>query len=356
MIEGVEKILIHRAKTVREAMKQLEENGKRILFVVDDGDGLVGSLMDGDIRRWILAEGSLDADVSRACNTNPFTVHEGYDMAAVREVMLDKGFTCIPVVDDHHRTVELLFWEDVFDEALHRKPLRRLDLPVVIMAGGRGTRLDPFTRVLPKPLIPIGDKTVIELIIDTFLGHGVNLFYISVNYKAKIIKSYFEELEPGYDIEYIEEDMPLGTAGSLKYLREKVDGPLLVTNCDIIVRTDYAELVDFHRNKDLDITIVASMKNYNIPYGICEIENGGCLARMVEKPEYSFLVNTGMYVLNSRVLSLIPDGVMFHVTDLIDHVRGCGWKVGVYPVSDHAWLDIGEWAEYKNAIKRFETT
>lgn len=355
MTEEMQKILIHRARDIKEAMKQLEENKKRILFVVDEAGRLLGSLADGDIRRWILQEGSLSAPVETACNSNPFIVSEGYDSDLVREAMLDRNITCIPVVDSVRKIVKLLFWEDVFEDGDHDRPLRKIELPVVIMAGGKGTRLDPFTLVLPKPLIPIGDKTVLELIIDTFLDHGVDLFYLSVNYKATIIRSYFEELKPEYRIEYIEEDEPLGTAGSLRHLRGRADGPLLVTNCDIIVRADYADLVEFHQKSGHDLTIVASMKSYHIPYGICEIANGGALARMVEKPEYSFLVNTGMYVMGQAALDLIPDGGAFHVTDLIERLRNRGGMVGVYPVSDHAWLDIGEWAEYRNALKRFET-
>lgn len=355
MTEEMQKILIHRARDIKEAMKQLEDNKKRILFVVDEAGKLLGSLADGDIRRWILQEGSLSAPVETACNTNPVIVSEGYDSDLVRGAMMDRDITCIPVVDSVRKIVKLLFREDVFEDGDHGRPLRKIDLPVVIMAGGKGTRLDPFTRVLPKPLIPIGDKTVLELIIDTFLGHGVSLFYLSVNYKAAIIRSYFEELDPGYCIEYIEENEPLGTAGSLRHLRGKAEGPLLVTNCDIIVRADYADLVEFHGNGGHDLTIVASMKSYHIPYGICEIENGGALSRMVEKPEYSFLVNTGMYVMGPMVLDLIPEGGAFDITDLIQRIRDEGGKVGVYPVSDHSWLDIGQWAEYRMAVKKFES-
>jgi NDP-sugar pyrophosphorylase family protein len=354
MIKGMESIIIHRSNTIKEAMKQLEENGRRILFVVDDAKRLVGAVVDGDIRRWILTEGSVNDPVERVCNKNPFLVHEAYSINEVREVMLEKRISCIPVVNAKREIIELIFWDDIFEEGIVRKPLRKLDLPVVIMAGGKGTRMDPFTQVLPKPLIPIGDKTVIELIIDSFLEYGLRLFYISVNYKSKIIKSYFEELDPGYRIEYIEEEQPLGTAGSLKYLKNKIDGSLLVTNCDIIIKADYADLVDFHCKAGNMITIVASMKSYHIPYGICEIENGGCLTKMVEKPEYSFLVNTGMYVLHSDTLGLIPQDEVFQITDLIEKVKEQNGKVGVFPVSDNAWLDIGEWTEYKKALKKFD--
>jgi NDP-sugar pyrophosphorylase family protein len=222
------------------------------------------------------------------------------------------------------------------------------------MAGGKGTRLDPFTRVLPKPLIPLGEKTVIEHIIDSFLEFGVSKFYLSVNEKSKIIKSYFEELTPSYSMTYIEESKPLGTAGSLRYLYPELKDSLVVTNCDVIIKTDYAELVEFHERNANDITVVGSVKNFNIPYGICEIANGGTLVCIREKPEYNFLVNTGLYVLRSDALGLIPESELFHMTQLIERVRESGGKVAVFPVSDKAWIDTGQWAEYREALKQLQ--
>jgi hypothetical protein len=177
-------------------MRQLEENERRILFVVDLDDRLVGTMTDGDIRRWILAEGSLDGRVEQVCNAEPYIVTGSYDLAQVKQDMLVKKLGSIPVVDNGGQIVDFLFWENLFEADLLRKPGKTITLPVVIMAGGKGTRLDPFTRVLPKPLVPVGDKTVIEIIIDSFVACGVEKFFISVNYKSKIIKSYFEELAP----------------------------------------------------------------------------------------------------------------------------------------------------------------
>jgi dTDP-glucose pyrophosphorylase len=335
-------------------MRQLEDTAQKILFVVDDKGLLVGALTDGDIRRWILAGRDLQDSVENVCNREPYRVEEGYDLSHVRKLMLEETIGCVPVVDKNNRVVDLLFWENVLEDGSEHKPPKPLHLPVVIMAGGKGTRLDPFTRVLPKPLIPLGDKTVIERIIDSFLKFSVSTFYLSVNNKSRIIKSYFEELDPPYTVEYIEEDTPLGTAGSLKYLRDSLQGSLIVTNCDIILDTDYSELVDFHHGNDNDITIVGSLKNYHIPYGICEIADGGTLLKLTEKPEYNFLVNTGMYVLRADVLGLIIDDEVFHMTDLIERVMETGGKVAVFPVSDKAWLDTGEWAEYRKALKQFQ--
>lgn len=338
--------------TVLDAMRQLEETAHKILFVVDGERHLIGSLTDGDIRRWILEGGDLQSVIEQVCNKAPVEVQEPYELAHIKALMVERNIGCVPVVNIGCQIVDLLFWDDVFKDDGRIEPVKTLDIPVVIMAGGKGTRLDPFTQVLPKPLIPLGDKTVVEHIIDSFLKFGVSRFYLSINEKAKIIKSYFEELDPPYAISYIEEDQPLGTAGSLRYLQDAVSGSFVVTNCDIIIDADYGELVDFHHSADDEITIVGSLKNYHIPYGICEIVNGGSLSRITEKPEYNFLVNTGMYVLKAGTLGLIPEGEVFHMTDLIERVRERGGRVAVFPVSDKAWIDTGEWAEYRKALKQ----
>ena len=354
MNQQIAPFLVDTATTVIQAMRQLEETAQKIIFVVKDGEQLVGSLTDGDVRRWILAGGDLQDVVEKVCNKRPYSIKEDYNLSSVRNLMFEENIGCLPVLDRKNQIVDLLFWEHVFKESHELKPLEPISLPVVIMAGGKGTRLDPFTQILPKPLIPLGDKTVIERIIDSFLKFGVSHFYLTVNHKAKIIKSYFEELSPSYSIKYIDEDEPLGTAGSLGLLSELLEGSLIVTNCDMIVNIDYSELVACHRNNHDDITIVGSMKNYHIPYGICEIHNGGELLKITEKPEYNFLVNTGMYVLRAEVLRFIPENETFHMTQLIERVKEAGGKVAVFPVSDKAWLDTGEWAEYRKALRQLE--
>ena len=351
----IDALMIRCGSRVRDALKQLEETERKTLFVVDNAKRLVGTLTDGDIRRWILGEGGLDGMVENICNTNPCVAHGDYDVEQIKKEMLEKKIGSIPVLNANREVVDVLFWENIFGEGFLLKQPRPIELPVVIMAGGKGTRLDPFTKILPKPLIPLGDKTVIEIIIDSFVKCGVGKFYISVNYKSKIIKSYFEELNPDYEIEYIHEDKPLGTAGSLRYLCGKLATSLIVTNCDVIIRADYREIVDHHFSDGNDITLVASLKNYSIPYGVCQIESGGRLSRIQEKPEYNFLVNTGMYILKPETLELIPEGEFFHITHLIEKVQGAGGSIGVYPISEKSWIDTGEWIEYKNALRQLDS-
>ena len=285
MLQDFDSILIHRQATVKEAMKQLDNTAEKILFVVDGENRLIGSLTDGDIRRWILAGGAVDEKVSRVCFKGTYFVAHNYDIENVKEEILKRKIVYVPVVDDRKKIVEFLIWDKLFDGKLKRKTRDKLNIPVVIMAGGKGTRLDPFTRILPKPLIPVGDKTIMELIIEKFLEYDVAHFFVSVNHKSRIIKSYFEELDPAYGITYLYEDKPLGTAGALKQLQGVLEGDVFVTNCDIIVDADYPDVLRHHMASHNEITVVASMKNFKIPYGVCKIKNGGTLVNIAEKPE-----------------------------------------------------------------------
>jgi dTDP-glucose pyrophosphorylase len=354
MSKEISKYIIHSGVTVKTAMKQLDLAHGKILFLANDDGKLVGSLTDGDIRRWILSGGDLESSVENACHLKPFSLVKGYEVELVKKEMLKEKYSAIPILDFEGRIHEILFWNEMFEETEFPHKDKVLDCNVVIMAGGQGARLEPFTKILPKPLIPIGDKTIIELIIDKFLNYSVKHFFVSINYKAKIIKSYFEELSPSYSIEYIEETKQLGTIGALAFLKGKFNKSILITNCDIIIDADYAELLEFHQNNKFDVSLVASAMNHKIPYGVCEIENGGVLTKFTEKPEFSFLASTGMYIINPAILELIPQNTFYHITHLIENVREKGGRVGVFPISENSWLDTGEWHEYKKTLERFK--
>jgi len=221
---------------------------------------------------------------------------------------------------------------------------------VVIMAGGKGTRLEPFTKILPKPLVPIHEKPIIEHIIEKFTTIGIDDFHITTNYKSRILKAFFEELNPDYSLNFVKELEPLGTAGSLKLLEGKLDKPFFVTDCDILIKTDYVSLYEFHQNGRYDVTLVASAKEYVIPYGTCELNSEGHLSHINEKPKYDFLINSGLYVLNPDILSIIPENKFYHITNLIEDAQKQGKKVGVFPIDDDNWIDVGQWAEYKKVV------
>lgn len=350
MSEDVKPFLVPQTHTIRQAMEQLEKTEEKIVFVVDADLRLVGSLTDGDIRRWILSDGDLQAQVLRVCNCNPHVAEEDFEVEQLRADMLAGNFGCVPVVNPSREIVRLVFWKELFQADGTARPRVSLDLPVVIMAGGRGTRLAPFTNVLPKPLIPVGDRTVIEIIIDQFLAYGLNQFHLSINYKSKILKSYFEELAPSYSVSFLEEKEPRGTAGGLLPLYSPTSDQLIVTNCDIVIQANLADLVVFHIENKYDLTLVASLKDYRIPYGVCELEKGGSLDHITEKPQYSFLVNTGMYVVRRDRLNLIPENGVCDMTDFIEMVKKNGGRIGVFPIGENSWIDTGEWVEYRKAL------
>lgn len=348
------KFLISPGCSIKTAMKQLDLSHGKILFLIDERNKLIGSLSDGDIRRWILSGGDLESKVENACHLHPFSVTKGYDTELVKKEILDKKFSAVPILDFDGSILDILFWDEILEDSKWTPEIKVLDCDVLIMAGGQGSRLEPFTKILPKPLIPIGDKAIIELIIDKFLKFSVKHFYISIYHKAKIIKSYFEEQSPSYLIDYLEEEMQLGTIGALSLLKGKLNKPLIVANCDVLIDIDYAEFLEFHQNNKFDISIIASVVHHKIPYGICEIENGGILTKLIEKPEYSFLVSTGMYIINPNLIDLIPQNTFYHVTEFIDKVQSQGGKIGVFPISANSWVDTGEWHEYKKTLERFK--
>jgi len=347
-------ITIKPIASIKEAMEALDKTAEKVLLVVDDDQKLIGALTDGDIRRYILKGQDLIGAIENAYNKNPiFVFQEDFDREKLKKIFTENKIDLIPILDQSRKIVDYVTWEKVFGND-RTSENRKLDIPVVIMAGGSGTRLEPFTKVLPKPLIPVGEKPVIDHIIDNFRAYGICEFYLTIHRMSKIIRAYFEEKSPDYFIGFAEEDEPRGTAGGLKLLAHKLERPFFVSNCDIIIKTDYADLYRFHTKKSHDITLVASTKQFNIPYGICELNSRGSLERIKEKPEYSFLVNTGLYVLNPSVIDLIPDNKLFHITHLLDKIRENKGTIGVYPVSEKAWIDVGQWSEYRKALKVIE--
>lgn len=337
--------------SIKNAMKKLSKSGFKTLVIIDKNKKLLGTLSDGDLRKAILKGVSVNNSISDIYQKTPtFYKINKYKIEDAKKIFTKNKFDVIPIVDNKGTFLKVLSWEAAFKNS-NKKKANSISASVVIMAGGKGTRLQPFTNILPKPLIPIKGKPVIEHILESFINAGVSNFYITVNYKAKIMKAFFQEMNPDYSINYIEEEKPLGTAGSLKYLDKKLKEPFIVSNCDIIVKIDYSDLYKFHKKNNYDITLVASMKNYIIPYGTCELNEEGYLKSINEKPQYDFLINTGLYVLNPKILELLPKNKFYHITDLIQNAQKNGKKIGVYPTDDEDWIDVGEWTEYQNAIR-----
>ena len=268
----------------------------------------------------------------------------------IREKMRSIRAEVMPILDEEGKIIDIWFWDEIFNE---QEPNNRpkINLPVVIMAGGKGTRLKPITNVIPKPLVPVGDKTILEVIMDQFEGIGCHKFYMSVNYKADMMKYYLSQLDHKYDIEFFMEDKPLGTIGSVSLLKGKITTPFFVSNCDSINEQDYRDVWDYHVQNHNDMTIVTMVKSFKIPYGVIETGADGLMTALKEKPEQTYQVNTGVYILNPELIDEIPQGEFFHITHLMEKVQARGGRVGCFPVSEHSWKDMGEWPEYLKMIK-----
>tara|TARA_B110000438_G_scaffold277939_1_gene301000 strand:- start:177 stop:1226 length:1050 start_codon:yes stop_codon:yes gene_type:complete len=345
-------LIVDKNISIIKAMKKLNESGQKGLIIVEDENLLMGTLTDGDIRKAILNGANISNSIDLIYNRKPtFLVEGAFSLEDVKKIFLERKFDLIPVVDKKGKHVDTLFWEKIFKKN-RNKSKEKINVSVVIMAGGKGSRLAPFTNILPKPLVPVHNKPIIEHIIDRFYEFGCNNFYMTVNYKARILKAYFDELQPDYNMSFVDEPEPLGTAGCLRLLNGKFDEPFFVSNCDIIVKTNYQKIYDFHQKGGFDVTLVASTKEYIIPYGTCELNSNGHLSHINEKPQYNFLINTGLYILNPDILPFIPKNKFYHITHLIEEVKNRGKKVGVYPVDDEAWIDVGEWAEFKKATEK----
>jgi dTDP-glucose pyrophosphorylase len=337
--------------TLLEALKKMDELDKKLLIVFDFNENFQGLLSVGDIQRAIINNRSIDTEVREVLRKNIRVAKLEDSFEEIKEMMLDYRMELCPVVTANKEIVKIYFWEDVFGEE-NIKPSEEFNLPVVIMAGGFGTRLRPLTHVIPKPLIPIDDKTILEHIFDRFNVYGCNRFYLSVNYKSSLIEFYIKEQKLPYSISYFEEDKPLGTAGSLSLLKKELNETFFVSNCDILIDQDYSEILKYHRDNKNELTIVAALKNYAIPYGTIDTGDNGQLLSLNEKPDLTFKINSGMYILEPHLLSEVPQNEFFHITDLIEKIKKRKGKVGVFPVSEKSWKDVGVWDEYLKNIRR----
>lgn len=330
------------------ALRQMDYNRVKSLFAFNE-DFFVGLLTIGDIQRAIIRGVQLSTSISEIIDKEKIYAYHDESEEQIKSEMARLRAECMPVIDDDGRLVKIYYWEDFFDSSI-KEQRTKINLPVVIMAGGKGTRLKPITNVIPKPLVPVGDKTILEVIMDQFEGIGCNKFYMSVNYKADMMKFYLSQLEHKYDIQFFMEEKPLGTIGSVSLLKGKITTPFFVSNCDSINDQDYRDVYDYHIQNKNDLTIVTMVKSFRIPYGVIETGEDGIMTALREKPELNYQVNTGVYILNPECIDEIPQGEFFHITHLMEKIKARGGRVGCYPVSEGAWHDMGEWSEYLKMI------
>ena len=336
-MQNLSSFLVTQETPVIEAMAMINLNSQGIVFLCSQDGGVTASLTDGDVRRHIIGGKQLDAPSIIAANTNFHYVSTPDEYRNAQKICAEKTLVALPYLDENKRLISIFFANEV---NVIEKP--SLNMPVVIMAGGKGTRLYPYTKILPKPLVPIGDVTITEHIISNFEEYSCNEIIMIVNHKKNMIKAYFSDEYKKNNVKFMDEDTPLGTGGGLKLLEGLVKGTFFVTNCDVLVFADYNEILRTHKEAGNIITMVCATRAITIPYGVIEVGCDGKISSLTEKPSFPFLTNTGVYVVEPKFLSYIQENTVTPITDIIQACVDSGENVGIYPISEEQWSDMGQ--------------
>jgi len=347
ILEKRKKLLVKPNLSLKEALKQMDKIALQVLIVVDREDRILGIVTDGDMRRAIIKGLDFKTPIKSIMTKSPTVISYKSNKKEALRLMKKYEIRHIPVVNERNKIVDVFFWKDFLQNGDVEFCIK--DIPVIIMAGGKGKRLDPFTKILPKPLIPIEEKPVIEVIMENFKKYGFYKFIIALNYKAEMIKMYFAENPNNYQIEYIQEEDFLGTIGALYLIKNKLNQTFIVSNCDVVIDANFDDLLTYHKQNNNQITLLGVSRHINIPYGILNMQNAD-FKQIIEKPDYHFIVNSGVYALEPEVVELIPKNKAMDMPKLIVLAKKKGFKIQVYPVNC-SWFDIGEWGEYKKAIE-----
>ncbi len=344
----VKKYIVSPHSTVQEVIKNITSTGKRCALIVDENTILVGIFTDGDMRNYILSGGDLTANITSAMNKNPQVWQENSENL-INKLKKENKHTVYPIVNAQNQLVDAIFWDEPIqtNKKLFQKPQLNKSISTVIMAGGLGKRLHPYTKVLPKALIPIGDLPICTRVINNFKEYGCENFHLVLNHKKNIIKAYYSDEDKDFNLFFHEESKFLGTAGGLALLKNKMQDAFFVSNCDILLEANYVSIYKKHKESNNLITFVGAVKDMEIPYGIIKVDNNGKIS-LEEKPSFSFLTNVGVYLLEPKVLDYINDDEYIDMPDLITKLIEQGENIGVFPVTGDSWLDMGQIEEMKN--------
>jgi dTDP-glucose pyrophosphorylase len=346
MVElDLSQFIISENTSIIEAMKIINKNSRGIVFICND-DIVLASLTDGDIRQHILSGKSLTAPVSEAANYRCHTIASINSRQDAIKLCDNFSISAIPKVDQYGKIVSIFFKNE--NNSLSHEAIK---IPVVIMAGGKGTRLHPYTKILPKPLIPIGELTITEHIMRKFTEVGSDKFIMIINHKKEMIKAYFYENKAPVD--FLEENKFLGTGGGLSLLRSKMQDTFFFTNCDILVLEDYSTIYKHHKTSGNLLTMVCATKTLSFPYGTVDIDENGDIRSLREKPSYSFLTNTGFYIIEPEFLGYVPNDTFIHITDIIRNCIDKKEKIGIYPIGEDQWLDMGNHKDMERMTTAF---
>lgn len=346
-MKDLSKFLISPDTSLKEAIAVLDATGQHICLVVDSEGRLLGTVSDGDIRRAILADISLDQPAHRVMNREPRVAQPGSSRDEISQIMARHSVAQIPVVDGGGRVIRLETLTEWTKETLKERPNW-----VVVMAGGLGTRLRPLTADRPKPLLKIGDKPILESIIENCVSQNFRRFYLSVNYKAEMIREHFGDGSRwNVDIRYLEESEPLGTAGSLSLLPERLAEPLLVINGDLLTDVNLGNLLKYHQENEADATMGVREFDFQVPFGVVHTEHDR-IANVDEKPVHKFFVNAGVYAINPSVMDHLEDGQFMDMTDLLNVNIAHKRKVVAFPIFER-WIDVGQHDDYRRAQEEY---
>ncbi len=333
-------------QTIRETLEVIDEGAVQIAIVVNEHDQLEGVATDGDIRRGILDDLDLDAPVASIMNEDPITARPQEDRQSLIDTMQARRIHQVPLVDYQGQVVGI----EVLDDLLETEARPN---PVVLMAGGLGTRLRPLTEDCPKPLLEVGDKPILETILEGFIAHGFHRFYLSVNYKAGMIEDYFGDgSDWGVDISYVHEEKRLGTAGPLSLLPERPEETMIVMNGDLLTKLDFAYLLDFHRKHEVAATMCVREHETQVPYGVIETDDE-YMEGIVEKPTERYFVNAGIYVLEPETLEYVPKNEFFDMPDLFERLIEERREATVFPVREY-WQDVGRKEDFQRVNGEYE--
>ncbi|MFD1037191.1 nucleotidyltransferase family protein [Virgibacillus byunsanensis] len=340
-----EMALVGPDQSIYDVMKIIDKSATQIALVVDEKEKLLGTVTDGDIRRGLLSKIPLDSSIKEVMNSEPKTITKSTKESQIYKLLVNKGLKFLPIVTEDNELIDVKTLEDI-------NPVKERKNPVVLMAGGLGTRLLPLTEDTPKPLLKVGDKPILETIIENFISHNFNNFYISVNYQAEKIKDYFGDgKEWGCTIQYIEESKRLGTAGALSLVPKVHNEPMIVMNGDLLTKANFSKLIDFHEEYGATATMCVREYQETIPYGVIQSKNHKFLG-VEEKPTFRYLVNAGVYVLNPEAMQYIPDNEFYDMPTLFGKLNEIEKETCIFPIHEY-WLDIGRLKDYEKANGEF---
>jgi dTDP-glucose pyrophosphorylase len=340
-VKDWKKAVVSRQSTLRDTIEHIDAGAVQIALVVDERGRLLGTVTDGDVRRALLRGRPLESPVTESMNPSPQVVRAGQEREATLAMMRRRALHQLPVVDAAGVVVGLEVIDDLVAAPLH-------DNLVVLMAGGLGTRLRPLTDDCPKPMLKVGDRPILEHILEGFVAHGFRQYLFAVNYMGDMIEEHFGDgARWGAEIGYLRERQPLGTAGALALMEQRPSLPFVVMNGDILTKVDFTRLIDFHARSGCAATVCVRKYEFQIPYGVVAMDHER-VSHIEEKPRQQSFVSAGIYVLDPAVLDLVKAGSYLDMPELIQHLIDGRRSVAAFPLREY-WLDIGRLEDFERA-------